>query len=78
MFSDVNMAIHSSGENGNKNASNGISDLVCGAANNETPLWKYGALKSITSARALGNKKNENGERERKNVTSMIQYIEGL
>lgn len=38
MLSDVNIAIHSSGENGNKNANKGISDLVCGAANSDTPL----------------------------------------
>lgn len=40
MFSEVKMAIQSSGEKGNRKASSGISDLVCGAANNETPLWK--------------------------------------
>lgn len=38
MFNDVKMAIHSSGENGNKNANNGISDLDCGAASKLTPL----------------------------------------
>lgn len=38
IFNDVKMAIQSSGENGNKNASNGISDLVFGDANKETPL----------------------------------------
>lgn len=47
------MAIQSSGENGKRKASNGMSDFDCGAANKDTPLWKYGALKSITSARAL-------------------------
>lgn len=47
------MAIHSSGENGNRNASNGISDFVFGDASNDTPLWKYGMLKSIAKARAL-------------------------
>lgn len=40
MFSDVKIAIHNSGENGNKKASSGISDFVFGAASNETPLWK--------------------------------------
>lgn len=38
IFNDVKIAIHNSGENGNKNASNGISDLVFGDANNDTPL----------------------------------------
>lgn len=38
IFSDVNIAIHSSGENGNKNANSGISDFVFGAANKDTPL----------------------------------------
>lgn len=38
IFNDVKMAIQSSGENGNKNANNGISDLVFGDANKETPL----------------------------------------
>lgn len=38
MLSDVNIAIQSSGENGNKNANSGISDLVFGDANNDTPL----------------------------------------
>lgn len=47
------MAIHSSGENGNKNASKGISDFLFGDASKDTPLWKYGILKSITWARAL-------------------------
>lgn len=47
------MAIHNSGENGIRNASSGMSVLIFGAANNDTPLWKYGALKSITSARDL-------------------------
>lgn len=47
------MAIQSSGENGNKNANNGISDFRFGDANNDTPLWKYGMLKSITCALAL-------------------------
>lgn len=53
IFNDVKIAIHNSGENGNKNANNGISDFVFGDANNDTPLWKYGILKSMTSARAL-------------------------
>lgn len=47
------MAIHSSGENGMRNANSGISVLTFGAANKEMPLWKYGALKSIASARVL-------------------------
>lgn len=47
------MAIHSSGENGNRNASNGTSDFLFGDASKDTPLWKYGMLKSITWARAL-------------------------
>lgn len=47
------MAIQSSGENGNKNASRGISDFLFGDASKDTPLWKYGILKSITWARAL-------------------------
>lgn len=38
IFNDVKIAIQSSGENGNKNANNGISDLVFGDANKETPL----------------------------------------
>lgn len=38
IFNDVNIAIHNSGENGNKKANNGISDLVFGAAKRETPL----------------------------------------
>lgn len=50
------MAIQSSGENGSKNANNGISDLVFGEASNDTPLWKYGMLKSITLARDLARK----------------------
>lgn len=53
IFNDVKIAIQSSGENGSKNAKSGISDFVLGAARSDTPLWKYGALKSITSARAL-------------------------
>lgn len=53
MLSDVKIAIHSSGEKGSKKASSGISDSVFGAASSETPLWKYGAVKSITSARDL-------------------------
>lgn len=46
-------AIHNSGENGMRKANNGMSVLTFGAASKETPLWKYGALKSITSARIL-------------------------
>lgn len=38
IFSDVKIAIQSSGENGNKNARSGISDLVFGAARRDTPL----------------------------------------
>lgn len=53
IFNDVKIAIQSSGENGSKNANRGISDFVFGAARSETPPWKYGALKSITSARVL-------------------------
>lgn len=49
----VNMAIHNSGENGKRNAISGISDFCCGAAKNDTPLKKQGALKSITSLLAL-------------------------
>lgn len=66
------MAIQSSGENGNKNANNGISDLVFGDANNETPLWKYGILKSITCARALyklfKSRRKEEEKKGEKNV----------
>uniref|UniRef100_A0A182JF74 Uncharacterized protein n=1 Tax=Anopheles atroparvus TaxID=41427 RepID=A0A182JF74_ANOAO len=47
------MAIHSSGEKGSKNASSGISVAVSGAASSDTPPWKYGIVKSITSERAL-------------------------
>lgn len=49
----MKIAIHNSGENGIRNAKSGISVLTFGAANSETPLWKYGALKSMTSARDL-------------------------
>lgn len=59
IFSDVKIAIQSSGENGNKNANNGISDLVFGDASKDTPLWKYGILKSMAWARALQKIKNE-------------------
>lgn len=52
------MAIHNSGEKGMRNAKSGISVLTFGAANKEMPLWKYGALKSITSARILPNGKD--------------------
>lgn len=45
---EVKIAIHNSGEKGNKNASRGISVLCLGAARNETPLKKYGTEKSIT------------------------------
>jgi len=47
------MANQSSKLNGNKNANKGISDFCLGDAKYETPLKKYGALKSITSALAL-------------------------
>lgn len=52
-MSDVNIAIQSSGENGSRNASSGISDFVFGDASSDTPPWKYGTLKSMASARAL-------------------------
>jgi hypothetical protein len=54
----MKMATHNSGENGMRNASSGMSVLTFGAANKEMPLWKYGALKSITSARDLSKKKD--------------------
>lgn len=47
------MAIHSSGENGSRKAMRGISDFCWGAAKKDTPLKKYGELKSMTSLRAL-------------------------
>lgn len=53
IFRLVKIAIHNSGEKGSRNAIKGISDFCCGAAKNDTPLKKYGALKSITSLRAL-------------------------
>lgn len=49
----INIANHNSKLNGNKKASNGISDFCCGEAKKDTPLKKYGALKSITSDLAL-------------------------
>lgn len=61
------MAIHNSGEKGNKNANNGISDLVFGDASKETPLWKYGILKSMAWARALFSKKKKQFEQQEEN-----------
>lgn len=57
-FSQIKTAIHNSGENGMRKANNGISVLTFGAASKDTPLWKYGALKSITSARVLNGKQD--------------------
>lgn len=49
----VKMAIQSSVEKGSRNAIRGMSDFFCGAARKETPLKKYGTLKSMTSLRVL-------------------------
>lgn len=74
-LSDVNMAIHNSGENGKRNARRGISDLVVGAASNETPLWKYGTLKSMASARALNKKRNKEIFRNNSRVSLKMKTI---
>ena len=58
-FNQIKTAIHSSGENGIKNAKSGMSVLTFGAASKETPLWKYGTLKSMTSARLLRGQRNK-------------------
>lgn len=49
----VKMAIHSSVEKGNRKAMRGIWDFCVGAARKDTPLKKYGTLKSMTSLRVL-------------------------
>lgn len=38
MFNEVKIAIHNSGEKGNRKAKSGISDFDCGAASKLTPL----------------------------------------
>jgi hypothetical protein len=45
-LSQMKIAIHNSGENGMRNASSGMSVLTFGAANSETPLWKYARVLS--------------------------------